>query len=138
MLADPLVLVTDWTAITAEGGEVLTLPATERAADHSSYQYTEPDAETWKAFVGHQYGKRNRYTARVLVSGLVPDLLISGNSSLVSQSCYVVFDCPTSGPVNFNTSGKSTAQVMMHVIGSLLHSVDTADPAFMRVLNGET
>jgi hypothetical protein len=138
MLADPLVLVTDWTAITAEGGEVLSLPVTERAADHSLYQFTEPGAETWKVFTGHQYGRRSRYTARAQVSGLVPDLLIDGNNSLVTQSCYVVFDCPPSGPVNFNASGKTTAQVMMHVIGSLLHSVDTADPIFMRLVNGET
>lgn len=140
MFADPLVLVSDWDTITKDAASDLSLPAIERAADHSTYQ-VGPDGsnnEYWTLLVGHQYGRRSRFTARLTVKALTPDLLIDGNNSQFTQSCYVVFDSPNSGPVNINTSGMSTQQRMMKAIGSLLISVDTADPIFMRVLSGET
>ncbi len=141
MLADPLVLRGDWTTITADGGEDNSLAALERAGDHSTYGFgpSGTTQEAWRMFIGHQYGKRNRFTARLTVSGLVPDLLIDNNNSRFSQSCYVVFDCPSTGPVNPAAyTSISLPNYMMKTIGGLLISVDTADPTFARVLLGET
>lgn len=141
MLADPLTVNADWTAITVDAGENMIFPALERAADHSLYG-TGPDGatlETWRLFVGHQYGRRNRYTARVTVSGLTPDLIVDGNNSQFSQSCFVVFDCPNTGPINPSAYSSITLpQYMMKIVGGLLVSVDTAAPIFSRVLAGET
>jgi len=141
MLADPLVAVRDWTTITTDAGMNLSMPALERAADHSLYGYDDPastQGEKWRLFVGHQYGKRSRYTARITNSGLTPDVIIDGNNTTYSQSCYVVFDAPNVGTIDVTGSGPSTPNLMMHMIGALLVSVDTADPIFRRILNGET
>jgi hypothetical protein len=140
MFADPLTVNSDWSTITVDSGENIVFQAIERAADHSTYAPNDNSAtETWKLFIGHQYGRRNRYTARVTVSGLTPDLIVDGNNSQYTQSCFVVFDCPNVGPVNpSGYSNISLPNYMMKMIGGLLVSVDTADPIFKRVINGET
>lgn len=137
MFADPLTVVTDHTTITND--TTASYAAIERAADHSLYRSAGSDfSESWDLFVGHQFGRRNRYTARLTVSGLYPDLLIDGNNSRFSQSCYVVFDSPNIGPVNPYASGITMPNAMIKAIGGLLVSVDTASPVFARVLAGET
>lgn len=142
MLADPLVVRPDMTTITYDASEDYSLPALERAADHSLYGTgpTGATQETWRMFIGHQYGRRNRYTARLTVSGLIPDLIVDNNNSQYSQSCYVVFDCPNVGPINpaAYETGINLPNLMLKSIGNLLVSVDTADPTFRRVLAGET
>jgi hypothetical protein len=140
MFADPFVVHTDWTTVTVDSSEDISFVTTERAADHSTYANPDNNStDSWSLFIGHQYGRRNRYTARLTVSGLVPDLIIDGNNSQYSQSCYVVFDCPSSGPVNPAIySDISLPNYMLKTIGGLLISVDSADPLFQRVMRGET
>lgn len=140
MLADPLTLTTDWTTITADATENFVFPALERAADHSSYgTFDAVTQEKMTLFVGHQYGRRNRFTVRLTVDGLTPDLILDGNNSKFSQSCYVVFDCPPTGPVNPAAySTISLPHYMMKAIGGLLIGINDADPVFQRVVNGET
>lgn len=145
MFADPLTLTGDWTTITADASENVVFVATERAADHSLYRFHDESADgravEWKLFLGHQYGRRNRFTARLTVDSVIPDILNSSLSSQFSQSVYVVADVPPTGPYDPYFDGSPTLvniKNMMHVIGGLLISVDTADPAFFRVINGET
>jgi hypothetical protein len=141
MLADPLVIRSDMSTITYDATWDQSFPRIESGNGFSLYG-TGPDdtQETWRWFVGHQFGKRNRYTARVTVSGLVPDLLIDNNNSRYSQSCYVVFDAPPVGAINpaAYASGINLPNVMLKSIGNLLVSVDTADPIFRRIMAGET
>jgi hypothetical protein len=141
MLADPLVVTGDWTTITPDATENISMPALERAADHSLYGYDDPTSanyEKWRIFTGHQYGKRSRYTVRITNSGIIPDFLIDGNQTTFQQSCYVVFDAPNTGAIDLSTSGLARPQKMLHMLGSFLVSVDTADPLFLRILRGET
>jgi hypothetical protein len=140
MFADPLTITGDWSTITADAGENQVFQAIERAADHSLYgQNDGSPSEYWRLYIGHQFGRRNRYTVRLTVNGLTPDLLIDGNNSQYTQSCFVVFDSPSVGPINpSGYSGISLPNYMMKLIGGFLVSVDTADPLFKRVLNGET
>lgn len=142
MLADPLVVNSNWTTITAVGGESFSMPAVERAADHSTYQLVDSGGAgdiPFTMFIGHQYGKRNRYTARLTVAGLAPNLLFDGQSSRFSQSCYVVFDVPPAGIQEpYSSPTYATSKTMMRMIGSLLVSVGAADPVFTRILAGET
>lgn len=144
MLADPLIVVGDWTTVTADAGESLSLPASERAADHSTYKLVDVDSDgrpvTWTVFVGHQYGKRSRYTVRITVDTVLPDLLTPANNAKVSQSVYVVADVPNTGVFEPYSSAPSfpSFNKMMKQLGSFLISVDTADPIFRRVVDGET
>lgn len=144
MLADPLVVVGDWSTITADSGENVSLPASERAADHSTYKFVETDEDgrpiTWTVFVGHQYGKRNRYTVRVTVDSVLPDLLSPEKNARVSQAVYVVADVPLTGVFEPYSEAPAIATInkMMHMLGSFLVSVDTAVPVFRRVIDGET
>lgn len=145
MFADPLTLTADWTTITADAGENISFAASERAADHSTYRFADQDANgkpvTWTLFTGHQYARRNRFTARLTVDSLMPDLLVPANNSKFSQSVYVVADVPPSGPFEPYEGTPPTLETicaMMHAIGGLLISVDTADPLFRRIINGET
>jgi hypothetical protein len=144
MLADPLVVVGDWTTITADSGEDLSFPASERAADHSTYKFADVDEDgrpvTWTMFVGHQYGKRSRYTIRLTVDSVLPDLLSPANNAKVQQSVYVVADVPNTGVFEPYSEAPAipTFNKMMHMIGGFLVSVDTAVPVFRRVVDGET
>jgi hypothetical protein len=141
MLADPLVVTRDWTTITADASENLSMAALERDSNHSLYGYDDAASanyEKWRLFVGHQYGKRARYTVRLTNSGIIPDFLIDGNNTTFSQSCYVVFDNPIAGAIDLSSSGLDHINLMLHTIGSFLVSVDTAAPLFRRIMAGET
>lgn len=145
MLADPLTLTADWTTLTADAGENVSFTASERASDHSTYKFVDQDSTgktvTWTLFNGHQYGRRNRFTSRMTVDTLMPDLLVPANNSKFSQSVYVVADLPPSGsfePYGGTPPNIESINLMMHLIGGLLVSVDTADPLFRRIINGET
>lgn len=142
MLADPLVLVSDWSTITAAGGETFSFPTIERNGGQSLYrQPADADGTILSCSVGHQFGRRQRFTLRVTADGLTPDLLIDNNNSKFSQSCYVVFDCPSTGPVTtptYDTSGFLLWNYMLKLVGGSLVSVGAADPLFQRVIQGET
>jgi hypothetical protein len=141
MLADPLVVTSDWSTITADAGENWSIPAIERAADHSRYQTELVTGNgTLGIFIGHQYGRRNRFTFRVDAAAVIPDVFVDNNNSKATQSCYVVFDAPSIGAFDYPdySSGLHLPQTMMKMVGGALISVDTADPLFLRVLNGET
>lgn len=145
MFSDPLTLHSDWSAITVDAGQDFVFAASERASDHSTYRFVDYDTNTkpvnWTLFMGHQYNRRRRFTGRVTMDTLLPDLLTPANNSQFSASCYVVVDLPSSGyfePYGGTPPAIASINSMMKMVGGLLVSVDTADPLFLRVLNGET
>lgn len=138
MFSDPLVLTRGWTTITADAAVNASLPASERAADHSSYTFVDSYGKTHTIFIGHQNGRRKRFTARYTVNGFMSDPMVSGNQLEFSQSVYVVTDCPLAGPILLNSDGTPVLRRQMQGIGGLLVSLTAADPLFMRAVNGET
>jgi hypothetical protein len=70
------------------------LPRTSVGPNASSY--TKDDG-TVQLSVSHNYGKRNRRTARVTSTKIAVDPLISGVNLRVSASAYVVIDVPQAG-----------------------------------------
>lgn len=138
MFADPTVMIRDYTTITANAGYNLGFPASERAADHSTYRTVDADNNDHVLFVGHQYGRRNRFTVRYTISGVTPALLVPDQNQSFSQSCYAVFDCPTSGPIDGTGSVTLLTRKLMNGIGGYLTSITGADPLMVRVVKGET
>jgi len=135
MFADPLVIASRITAKTT--GTNYSFPRTGSSADKSTYEYfDDATGYTWVVTLGHQRGRRGRFTARVDVSGLTPDLIVDGQNSRFSQSCYVVFDCPITGAVDGITY-PSIPNDMLGIVGNLLLSAAAA-PEFIRVIKGET
>jgi len=102
----------------------------------------DSDGAYHDVFIGHQFGRRSRYTARYTISGLTPDLILDGNNSRFTQSVYVVVDTPPSGPVDlYGSPGTpiTMLQAQMLAIGGLLVETDAQLPLiFDRVANGET
>lgn len=140
MFSDPLTLDRFWTTITANASYTKDFPASERAADHSTYRYADADFNDHIVRIAHQYGRtRARYTARYDVSGLVPSSYVPSENTSFSQSCYVVFDCPLTGPITSTSTVTNLALTQMGGIGSLLIST-AGSPLFLSkvVQGGET
>ncbi len=139
MFADPLVLTRKYTTITADASRDLSMPCSERAPDHSLYRATDSDLNEHKFFIGHQYGRRWRFTARYTVNGFIPSLVVPTENNTFEQSCYVVFDSPTGGPVPSTSTVTRINAEMMVAIGSWLVVTATGNPLFDRVSRlGET
>jgi hypothetical protein len=142
MLADPLVLTTKWTTITPDASRDKTFACIERASDHSLYRFTEAtEGTTHDIFVGHQVGRRNRYTVRYNLSGLTPDLIVDGNNSRFSQSVYLVVDVPTSGAIDLGFPGAAITAIegQIMALASLMIDTDANLPlSIERVIGGET
>lgn len=73
------------------------LPAIARGVNNSVYQ---KDDGTVKLSISHQYGKRNRRTARLDFSKIVADPLVPAQNQKVSMSTYLVIDSPLTGLTN--------------------------------------
>lgn len=139
MFSDPFVLTRNHSTITADVTHDLTVPASERAADHSTYRAFDADQNDHVLFIGHNYGRRARFTARYTISGFTPSLLAPDQNTTFSQAIYVVADVPLSGPVESTTSATNLFRRQMKGIGSLLVSVGAGvDPLFYRAIKGET
>jgi hypothetical protein len=139
MFSDPFILNRDWSTITANAGENTSLPASERAADHSTYRGLDPDQNDHILFIGHNYGRRNRFTARYTVSGFMPSATVPDQNVSFNQSVYVVADVPVTGPIQSTSTSTHIFRKQMHLIGGFLVSVGVSvDPLFSRIVNGET
>jgi len=140
MLADPLVLTRDYTTLTANAARNLSLACSERAADHSSYRTNDSFGNDYNFRVAHQYGRtRNRFTARLDISGIAATVADPTLYAQASQSCYVVFDCPSVGPFLTLNTITNIAREQIVGVGSFLVSVG-ADPTLLTriVIAGET
>jgi hypothetical protein len=135
MLADPLVLYSaiDRTAAQLHAGtdSTISLVCTGRSPTSSTYRYEFSSSHFIEVFVGHQYGKRNRYTVRVTESELVTDPIDSSKNSVRTESAYFVVDRSLLGA---STSSVSL-QTMLGVF--LLKPSDVANAA-AAVLQGQT
>jgi hypothetical protein len=140
MFTDPLNLVRLHSTITADGASTISMAASERAADHSTYRYVDADGNDHVLFVGHNYGRRSRFTARYSISGFTPSALVPADNVGFSQSVYVVADVPSYGPIQSTSTLTSLFRRQMQGIGSLLvvQGAVSVDPLFARVVNGET
>jgi hypothetical protein len=141
MFTEPFVLTRQFTTITNDTTYDVSFVASERAADHSTYRAIDADLNEHILFIGHQYGRRSRYTARYTVSGFTPSLLVPDQNATFSQSVYVVADVLPSGPVQSTTAQTNLFRKQMKGIGSLLVAAGAAsvEPLFGRCVNlGET
>lgn len=99
MFSDPINVVTALVGPPTPDGAGLDLPATSRAPDSSTYFFDDggSPATQYTMFLSRQYKKRNRFSAKLTVNSIVPDVLVGGNSVPVSMSAYLVIDTPTVG-----------------------------------------
>lgn len=140
MLPDPFVMTRDYTTLTANAAENISMAASERASDHSVYRYTDSNGNDHSLRVAHSYGRtRNRFTARYDLAGIAATIADPTLYAQASQSCYVVFDVPSTGPIGLLNGSTSCARKMAVGIGSLLVAV-SSDPLFLaRIVSiGET
>ncbi len=72
----------------------VSLPRT--GLDLNDGYFSSSDGST-KLKISHQYGKRNRHTARIDFQKTAADPLLSGSNAIYSLSAYLVVDVPTSG-----------------------------------------
>jgi hypothetical protein len=89
-------------------------------------------------FIGHQYGRRSRFTARYTITGFTPSLLAPDTNSSFSQSVYVVADVPSSGPIQNTSTLSNIFRNQLKGIGSFLviAGAATVDPLFARAITG--
>lgn len=76
------------------GGSAKSLPRTSTGVNASTY--TSNDSAV-QLLVSHQYGRRNRRTARVTSTKITTDPLNTTANVRVSMSAYVVLDVPPTG-----------------------------------------
>lgn len=100
------------------------LPATERNGGSSLYK---KDDDSLKLTIGHQYGKRNRFTVRLDAQKTAPDPLVAANNQLYTASVYLVMDKPLVGYSNAEVRDIATALSAWATSANLL-----------KVLGGET
>ncbi len=137
MLTDPLVL---GTAVSTAAVFSTTQSFARSGNDNSrsEYRFLDADSNDWKLTVGHQYGRtRNRFTMRVDLNGLVPSTAVPSENSNFSQSVYVVFDSPNSGPILNTTTMTNLDRKMCTTLSALLIGGVGADGTFLsRVVKG--
>ncbi len=139
MFSDPLVLTRLFTTITPDAAGDLSLAASERSSDHSSYRATDADLNDHLVKISHQYAKRWRFSMRYDLTGLVPSSLVPAEKQKFSQSCYVVFDCPNFGAIESTATLSNLATRQMMGVGSFLIAQGAGIPLLQRVVkNGET
>lgn len=140
MLADPLsVQLSPPSALTL--GASTNFPCSERAADHSTYRFTDADKNDYTFRVLHLFGKtRNRYTMRLDMAGLTNNPLTPSDKQTFSQSMYVVFDGPSYGIVDSTATISNIGRSMCSVLGGKLVAVAGTDSDFLSkiIRNGET
>jgi len=73
------------------------LPAIARNDVSSTYK---KDDDSYKLTVGHQYGKRKRFTVRLDAQKIAPDPLVASNNLQYTSSAYLVIDAPNVGYTN--------------------------------------
>jgi len=76
------------------GGSAASLPRISTGVNSSTYNKAD---STVQLTVSHQYGKRNRRTARITVTKITTDPLNTSINTRVSYSAYVVLDVPPAG-----------------------------------------
>jgi len=76
------------------GADTISLPRT--GVGPNSGVYSSSDGLV-KLTISHAYNKRTRRVARIDVSKVVSDPLVSGLSVPVNAACYIVFDAPKTG-----------------------------------------
>jgi len=136
MFADPLVLAggtwgrTAAQLITDEGSRP-NYVCTGRGLTNSTYRYVFDDSHYIDVFIGHQLGKRRRYTVRLTENELVPDLINTELNAVKSTTAYLVVDRSVLG------AGTSEVQMFAALAGMLITPSDQ-DAQVLRVLNGET
>jgi hypothetical protein len=136
MFSDPSLLYIDASVLTL--GTQRSFARTGNDKDKATYGFIDTDGNKFVWSTGHQYGKRARFTSRLDVTGLTPDLLIDGNNSQFSQAIYVVCDVPISGPVNTPSySNPTLIESMLKTVGFQMVAASATDPSFMRIINGE-
>jgi hypothetical protein len=133
MLDDPLVLISHVGAATTDisADDFFSMVCTGRGPTSSTYRYDISATHWIEAFIGHQYGRRNRYTARLTESEVVADPIDSTKNSILTESVYVVCDRALTGATS-NQTKMLTSLAMF-----LLAGTDFSAP-FVRVLGGET
>lgn len=100
------------------------LPATERNGQSSVYK---KDDDSYKLTVGHQYGRRNRFTVRIDTQKTAPDPLVAANNQIYTASAYLVIDKPPVGYTN------AEAQQLASALSAWATSAN-----LLKVLGGET
>jgi hypothetical protein len=131
MLADPLV-VNQVITTAATLGTPVGHPRAGNDRDTSSYRLFDADNNDWRLSASHQYGRtRNRFNFRVDVSGLMTSLTVPAEKTSFSQSCYVVFDCPNTGPIANTATVTLIDRKMCYYIGQQLLGAAGADPTFL-------
>jgi len=104
---------------------------TGRGPTSSTYRYTISDSHFIDMTIGHQYGKRNRYTVRFTESELVADPINPSVNSLKTSTAYVVVDRSLLGAGTNQTK-------LLNALGVFLLTTTTEDASMVAVLNGET
>jgi hypothetical protein len=140
MLADPQVLGSLVTTALVTGTN-FSFARSASDLSQSQYRYQDADMNDWLLSVKHQYGKtRNRFTVRVDVGGLIANVLVPAEKNSFSQSCYVVFDCPSSGPIVNTATITTLDRRMSTLIGNFMTAATGADPVLVAriVKGGET
>jgi hypothetical protein len=140
MFSDPLVTETLWSVITKDAAGDMSWVASERAQNHSLYRHQDADLNDHTLFIGHNYGRRARFTIRHGVSGFTPSNLVPDQNTTFTQSVYVVMDVPLSGPIQATTAQVNIFRRQMRCIGGFLIAAGVAgtNPIANRVLLGET
>jgi len=101
-----------------------TLPATERNGQTSVYK---KDDDAYRLTIGHQYGRRNRFTVRLDAQKIAPDPLAASNNQIYTASVYLVLDKPPVGYTNAELKDMAVALSAWATSANLL-----------KVLGGET
>jgi hypothetical protein len=137
MFADPLVL--DWIPATAltdaltdgAGAVTVAFACTGRGPNSSTYRYDYDGAHFIEVFVGHLFGKRNRYTVRLTETELVPDPVDPSINSKKVTSAFIVVDQ--------SLLGANAGRVfILHALAGFLWKTTGGTQVFNRVLAGET
>lgn len=137
MFADPNgLIVTFATGLTdavayGAGYTFVNAPATGRSPTSSTYRYAYSSTNFIDVFIGHQEGKRNRYTVRLTETELVPDPVDSTKNVQKTTTYYVVCDRSHLGDATH-------ARTMTNTLASWLMKTNDGSPKFDRVLAGET
>jgi hypothetical protein len=137
MFADPLSLqdvaatAIDSSAFYGTGAQYLSFVCTGRSPTNSTYRYTVSSSHYIDLFIGHQYGKRNRFTVRLTENELVTDPIDSTKNSVKSSTAYIVIDRSLLG-------AGTNERHMQHILANVLFTPTGSTPMIDKVTGGET